>query len=213
MPSQGRWTKFGVFQSHGGTPSHCASYWLLSMGNPMVLGYLRIVNVHLEVKPYLQTQRSAAPCQLHSPRSLQGVRNLRVARAPTPTFAQKIGPRSPIARQGKFRTGFEVTWLWSMIHQWSSSDLAAMIYQIHSSPKWKRMERCKCPAPATDMAIGHLVRKPNLVALKLRAMEFADKKLPLDVAIAAVTKTSLHFFALFCIGGSQGISPNPVFFS
>ena len=79
------------------------------------------------------------------------------------------------------------------------------------------MERCKCPAPATDMAIGHLVRKPNLVALKLRAMEFADKKLPLDVAIAAVTKTSLHFFALFCIGGSQGISPgispNPVFFS
>ena len=75
------------------------------------------------------------------------------------------------------------------------------------------MERCKCPAPATDMAIGHLVRKPNLVALKLRAMEFADKKLPFDVAIAAVTKTSLHFFALFCIGGSQGISPNPVFFS
>ena len=73
------------------------------------------------------------------------------------------------------------------------------------------MERCKCPAPATDMAIGHLVRKPNLVALKLRAMEFADKKLPFDVAIAAVTKTSLHFFALFCIGGSQGISPNPVF--
>ena len=65
------------------------------------------------------------------------------------------------------------------------------------------MERCKCPAPATDMAIGHLVRKPNLVGLKLRAMEFADKKLPLDVATSAVTKTSLHVFALFCIGGSR----------